>query len=280
VLSVAYNGSKGTGLDILRAPSRASDAGSFVYQTSGAGSILHALNLRLARRFSRGFSANGSYTLSKSIDDASGIGGGLTVAQNDDNLAAERSLSSFDQRHNFQTTFNYEFPIGQNRRFFAGASTKLLNLIAGWNINGNFTISSGSPMTARYTSSNNSGGGTSLYNSLRADATGLPVDLARDDRTITKFFNTTAFTIPLGPYGNAGRYTIAGSGSTMLNLSVRKNFRLDENNRRLDFSWQVQNALNHPNWGGVSTTINAINFGQVTSVRQMRSMTFNIRISF
>jgi hypothetical protein len=66
----------------------------------------------------------------------------------------------------------------------------------------------------------------------------------------------------------------------MLNLSLRKNFRLDESNRRIDFSWQVQNLLNHPNWGGVSTTVNSLNFGQVTSVRQMRSMTFNIRISF
>ena len=94
------------------------------------------------------------------------------------------------------------------------------------------------------------------------------------------FFNTAAFAIPSGPYGTAGRNTITGPGSNLVNLSVRKGFRLDENNRRLDFSWQVQNLLNHPNWGGISTTINALNFGQVTSVRAMRSMTFNLRISF
>ena len=65
-----------------------------------------------------------------------------------------------------------------------------------------------------------------------------------------------------------------------MNLQVRKSFRLDENNRRIDFSWQAQNLLNHPNWGGVSTTVNALNFGQVTSVGRMRNMTMNLRISF
>jgi hypothetical protein len=42
----------------------------------------------------------------------------------------------------------------------------------------------------------------------------------------------------------------------------------------------VQNLFNHPSWGGVSTTINALNFGQVTSARAMRSMTINLRIRF
>ena len=80
-----------------------------------------------------------------------------------------------------------------------------------------------------------------------------------------QFFNTAAFTIPAGEYGNAGRNIIPGPGSSVVNLSVRKGFRLDENNRRLDFSWQVQNLLNHPNGSSVSTTVNALNFGQVTA---------------
>jgi hypothetical protein len=278
VLNVAYTGSKGTGLDIMRAPNPSSNAGNFIYQTNGASSILHALNVSLARRFSHGFNVNNSYTLSKSIDDASG-GGGAAVAQNDANLAAERSLSSQDQRHSFQTTFSYELPMGQNRQFFAGASTKVLNFVAGWNVNGTFSMASGSPLTARYTGSG-SGSSAALYNSLRADATGLPVDIARGDRTVMEFFNTAAFAIPAGKYGNAGRNTITGPGSIMLNLSVHKNFRLDENGRRIDFSWQVQNLPNHPNWRGVSTTINALNFGQVTSKGPMRSMTMNLRINF
>jgi hypothetical protein len=287
VLSVAYNGSKGTGLDTLLAPnlttSQLGNAGNFVYQSNGAASVLHSMNVALTRRFSHGFNVNNSYTLSKSIDNAAGVGGGLIVAQNPANLAAERSRSSFDQRHNFTTSFAYEFPIGQNRKFFANASTKVLNFIAGWNLNGFFALSSGMPLTARILGnvSNNTGTSKGANNSQRADATGLPVSIPWTDRTTGEFFNTEAFAIPTpGHYGNAGRNTITGPGSNLLNLSVRKSFRLDERNRRLDFSMQVQNLLNHPNWGGVGTTVNAVNFGLVTSVRTMRSMTMNLRVSF
>jgi hypothetical protein len=279
VLSVSYSGAKGTGLDIMRAPNRLENAGIFRYQTSGANSIYHGLDAQFSRRFSRGFNFSSSYTFSKSIDNVSGSAGSA-VAQNDANLAAERGLSNQDRRHNFRANFMYELPIGQNRAFFAGASSGVLNLISGWTFNGNLTLASGTPLTPHYASSSGSASGAALYNALRPDATGMPVTLPRSERTTAMFFNTAAFTIPSGPYGNAGRNTIPGPGNNIVNLSVRKSFRLDDNYRRLDFSWQVQNLFNHPNWGNANTTVNAQNFGQVTSVRSMRSMTFNLRIRF
>ena len=33
-------------------------------------------------------------------------------------------------------------------------------------------------------------------------------------------------------------------------------------------------------WGGVDTNVNSLTFGQVTSVRPMRSMTLNLRFRF
>ncbi len=275
VLTVAYSGSKGTGLDVMRAPNRSSSASQFIYQTNGGSSIYHGLMVQLSRRFSHGFNISNSYTLAKSIDDTSS-----GVAQNDANLSAERALSGQDQRHNFQSNFAYELPIGQNRMFFAGSSAKLLNFIAGWSFNGNVSLASGTPLTARYASSSGSTSGSALYNALRADATNISPALSRSERSWLRYFNTAAFAIPAGSLGTAGRNTITGPGSFMINLSVRKGFRLDENGRRLDFSWQVQNLLNHANWGGVGTTVNALNFGQVTSVRAMRSMSMNLRVRF
>jgi hypothetical protein len=241
--------------------------------------MYHGLNLQLSRRFSQGFNMRNSYTFAKSIDNALGSGG-ASVAQEDGNLAAERGLSNQDQRHNFQTNFMYELPLGQNRAFFSGASTKVQNLISGWTFNGTLTIAGGMPLSARYSSSSGRSSGAALYNSLRADATGLPISLPRSQRTVQKFYNTAAFSIPSGQYGTAGRNTITGPGSSTVNVSMRKSVRLDENNRRLDISWQIQNLLNHPNWGNVSTTVNALNFGQVTSVRAMRSMTVDLRMRF
>ena len=90
VLTLAYNGSKGTRLDLLRSPNRAplgspletdqerlvSNAQGFLYDTSGASSVFHSMQLRLQRRFTSGLSANGNYVYGKSIDNASSIGGG------------------------------------------------------------------------------------------------------------------------------------------------------------------------------------------------------------
>ena len=275
VLTVGYNGTKGTGMDVLRAPSNQANIGNyFNYQTNGGNLIYHGLNVLLSRRFSHGFNMTNSYTFSKSIDDSSG-----TVAQNDSDLDAERALSNTDQRHKFQNSLIYELPMGQNRLLFSSASAKVLNFVSGWTINAQVTLSSGSPLTAHYASSNGSISGAALYNSLRPDAVGDPT-LPRDQRTALEFFNTAAFAIPSGPYGDAGRNTITGPGTNLVSLVIRKSFRLDENNRRADFSWQVQNLFNHPNWAGVSATINSLNFGQVTSVQAMRSMTMNLRVRF
>ncbi len=278
VLNASYTGSKGTGLDIVRAPKRGGNAGYFTYHTNGGSSIYHGMNLQLSRRFSRGFNLTNSYTLSKAIDSASGSGS--PVAQNDAALDAERSLSSQDQRHNFQTNFSYELPVGQNRRFLATASPRLLNILSGWTFNGNLTIASGNPLNPGYASSSGSTSSAALYNALRPDATGEEVSLPGGERSVQRFFNTAAFSIPSGEFGSAGRNIIPGPGSSTINLSVRKGFRLDDNNRRVDLSWQVQNLLNHPNWSGVSTTVNALNYGQVTGVRAMRSMRFDLRVRF
>ena len=275
VLDIAYNGTKGTGLTILRAPNRTSNSGDFIFETNGGSSAYNGMTATLSRRFSRGFNMTNTYIFSKSIDDAPS-----SVAQNDADLRAERSLSNSDRRHNFQTQATYELPIGQNRKFFAGSSAKLLNFISGWTFNGSFQLESGAPLNAQYITGNGNTSGAALYNSLRPDATGVAVTLPHNERTVSEFFNTAAFAIPAGTYGTAGRNTITGPGMNMVNLTVRKSFRLDENDRRIDFTWQVSNLLNHPNWAGVSTTVGSLNFGQVTSVSPMRTMTANLRVRF
>jgi trimeric autotransporter adhesin len=273
-LSVAYNGSKGTRLDIRRAPIRDSSTTLFTYLTNGGNSMYHALAVQLSRRYSHGFNISGSYTLAKTLDD------GSSIAQDDANLAGERARSNQDQRHNFQTNFTYELPMGKNRMFFAASSAKTLNFVAGWTFNGTFSMTSGAPLTPRYISSNGSLSSSTFYNSLRPDITGAEISLPRNERTVMKFFNTAAFTVPAGQFGTAGRNCITGPGQINLNLTVRKSFNLDENNRKVDLTWQVQNLLNHPNWGGVDTNINSLTYGQVLNMRAMRSMTMNLGIRF
>ena len=67
----------------------------------------------------KGVSLQATYTYSHSIDDASSVGGsGGTIAQNDQDLGAEESNSSFDRRHVLSGNFVIEPPFGPNRAFF------------------------------------------------------------------------------------------------------------------------------------------------------------------
>src|SRR5258707_1054893 len=90
----------------------------------------------------RGIAVSGSYTYSKSIDDASSIGGGGTVvAQNAFDIAADRGLSSFDQRHKFSGNWIYELPFGEGHRF--AQRGPLSHILDGWQWSGDFTVGSG-----------------------------------------------------------------------------------------------------------------------------------------
>ena len=85
LLNVGYIGSKGSALDMLRAPNRGPDGTiipsveAFNWETSQGSSILHAGSVRLRKRMTRGVAVGGTYAYSKSIDNASSIGGGAQV---------------------------------------------------------------------------------------------------------------------------------------------------------------------------------------------------------
>ena len=58
------------------------------------------------------------YTYSKSLDDASTIGGGgQTVIQNNADPRGDYGLSSFNMTHQFLGNFTYQLPFGDRQRF-------------------------------------------------------------------------------------------------------------------------------------------------------------------
>src|SRR5262249_14727131 len=94
LLNLDYTVTKGTRLDRLEAPNRSANGTRlsavqpFDWQTSGGDSIASAGSLRLRKRLQHGLSIGGLYAWSKSIDNASSIGGGANiVAQNAFDLA-------------------------------------------------------------------------------------------------------------------------------------------------------------------------------------------------
>jgi trimeric autotransporter adhesin len=287
VMELGYVGTKGTRLDIQEYPNRAAEGSSqlgsglqianatgFAYDTWNGNSIYHAATARFTRRFSKGISANLLYTFSKSIDDASSIGGGGTVyAQNANDLSAERGLSAFDRRHVLTGNFIFTSPVGEQGLLRGRGFTE--TLLKDWTLNGSLTAETGLPLTARVGGNQSNIAGTGAIGSGRADATGLPVDSG------TGPFNLLAFTTPLpGAFGNAGRDTIPGPGAFLLNLSFGRSWKIIDERKRIELRVDSTNTLNKVNLTGYYTTINATNYGLPSGVGAMRALTATLRLRF
>src|SRR5258708_21438290 len=100
-MHVDYNGAKGARLDVER-DITIGGVKPFIYESSAGNSVFHSGSIRLRKRMAHGVAVSGTYAYSKSIDDASSIGGGGTVfAQKTFDIPGERGLSTFFHRPNF-----------------------------------------------------------------------------------------------------------------------------------------------------------------------------------
>ena len=282
-LGASYTHIRGSDLDIVRAPNRGADGllladvQPFLWQSSEGSSRLHAAEFRLTRRPVRGLGAEVTYTLARSRDNASSMGGGGTVvAQSDQDLQAEWGLSSFDRRHQLTANLNVDLPFGTGRRFFTNGGV-WAGLLGGWRFTTTYTWQSGTPLTVRVTGAASSvAQGTN--GTLRANYDGSLIYLSNP--TIDHYFNTAAFSSPdAGTYGNSSRNLVIGPGSRLLNAQFSRDLRLG-GNRVMSLTLNANNLLNTVNYGGVNTSVNSPSFGQITSVRPMRAMTFNVRFRF
>jgi hypothetical protein len=282
LLAVSYTGTRGYDLDTLRAPNRGPaglripGVAPFTWESSDASSILHSLTLRARKRLTHGIGGGFTYTLARSIDNASSIGGGAAVvAQDDTNLAAERGRSSFDRRHRFAGDFLVELPWGQGRKWLREGW--LASVLGGWVWSGNVSLESGAPFTARVVGDiadvNRGVNGT-----LRANVTGQPITLA--DPTIQRWFNPAAFAVPAsGTFGNAGRNTITGPGTFLVNMGLIKNFSLGRP-RVISVRVQATNVFNTPQLTGIDAVVNSPTFGQVVRAGAMRTVQLQMRFRF
>jgi trimeric autotransporter adhesin len=290
LLNVDYNGSKGTRLDTERAIEIAGQQ-PFIYESSEGNSEFEAGSVRIRKRLAHGIGLNATYVYSKSIDDASSIGGegGLVVVQNPFDLPAQRGLSTFDQRNKFTGAWTYDLPFGDNRRFLQKGA--LSHIFGGWQYYGDFTVASGLPFTINVLGSTlDIDRGVS--GSLRANLIpGQPLYIA--DPTTAHWFNTAAFCAPqttatpnatcVNPanssFGDAGRNILEGPGTVVVDMSLNKTIPIKEY-RSLDLRISATNALNMVYFTSLGTTVNSPTFGEVTGAGAMRRVTFTARFRF
>lgn len=282
-LTVTYNGNKGTRAlqefyansfpCLTNCPPATSPA---LYLTSNGNSNREAGILQLRRRLHNGFTANLQYTYAKAIDDSAGLGGGAfggAYAQNWLDLDAERSRSSFDQRH--QAVLNLQYTTGQG----IGGGTLVGGwrgqLLKEWTFVDAITAGTGLPLTP--TDSGVLLAGAGVSGGIRADYTGASIYNAPAGLNL----NPLAFTAPLpGQFGNAGRNTITGPSQFFMNATMARTFRMKDR-YSLDLTVAATNVLNHVVDSAWYTNIASTQlFGLPSGVNPMRSVLTTVRLRF
>ena len=232
MLDVGYVGSKGTDLIVTfgdlnrpiqvvdpRTPGLASlnarrPSALFPRAVTGdksvGNSIYHSLQVKGERRLGNGLTFLTAYTWSKSIsgpNDIGGqVGGGFYIGSVQDiyNLRGERSVSGFDLTQRATATVLYDIPFFKGLHGFGKAA------LNGWQASTIITAQSGFPTPI---SSNLDTTGTGVISRPNQIANG---NLAADQRTWQKWFNTAAFTqAAFGAFGNLApdeRHPAAGPG--------------------------------------------------------------------
>lgn len=263
------------------------------WANNGLSTIYHSLQASLEKRFSNGVSALFSYTKSKLISESQAIGGGndATAGVGDYrigrlNRRIDRAVDADDISQRLVASGLWELPVGKNK-WLAGNANALVNgVIGGWQLNGIWTVQTGTPLVVRGTN-NFTGIG---YPNIVGDPT-----LPAGERTPVRWFNTEAFANPADfTIGNAPRTLPAtrGPGLNDLSFSLFKTFRIKER-FRLESRWELFNALNTVNYNNPNTTFQPSrpaagqtatnlnpNFGRILSALEPRRMQFGLRLAF
>jgi hypothetical protein len=203
-----------------------------------------------------------------------------TIAQNWLNLRAERSLSTFDQRHLLNASVQYTSGQG------LGGGTLMRGwrgtLLKEWTVLTSITAGSGLPETPILLAAVP---GTGFTGTIRPDRTSAPLYNA----SAYTHLNVAAYTGPaLGQWGDAGRDSIEGPGQFSMNGSLARTFRLKDR-FNLDIRFDGTNILNHvtyTSWNtvvpytGPDATPVSTTFGLPAAANPMRSLQLTARLRY
>jgi len=253
-------------------------------------SIYHSAQLRVEKRFTRGYTLLASYTRSRLLERVSLL--------NPTDTTYEKRLSVNDSPHRIVVSGIWELPFGKGRRFgnrWKGTREKMLG---GWQLQGIWQAQSGRPLDL----------GNFFFNGdpskLQANIKGGTVDAVFD--TSGFYFNDAAvqFVDPITgkPNGlpdptkqrNDPRIRLAsnirtfpsrlpgmrGQPLNLWDLSMIKNFSFTEN-FRLQLRGEFLNAFNHPEFNNPNLDPTSSSFGKVTSQGNLpRNVQLGIKLIF
>jgi len=245
------------------------------YEASAGNSAYNSFQADL-RHSGKRLTFSLGYTFSKSIDQ----GSSLADIANPFDLASMRALSSFDLKHNFVATYQYDLPL---ERLFRRAN----KLTRNWSISGITRVSTGFPVTLSTTGDNSLMGsipnGVNNHSLDLPDFTPGPLNINHNPRNALPFFDTSLFEDnALGTPGNVPRRFFYGPGSFNSDLALLKTVPLSES-KFLEFRLETFNTFNHTQFFGpasVNGDRDSNLFGQVVQASSPRLMQAAVKFSF
>jgi hypothetical protein len=274
----------------LRAPFQGVDINGFFQNQTTAQSSYNSVQISLTRRFARGLQLLATYTWAKSLDNASGTGGGAgivgvvnpgsvadtsTILGNQLNSRANRGVSDFDRTHRFVLSYIWDLP----KPAFAGRLTICRLFFSNWQVGGIIVAMSGLPIDIVDTGAGSfyglSGGGNPLARPNWVP--GASRQTATANLPAGYFFNPFAFARPVvlagqiiassngaatasadgTDIGNVGRNVLRGPRQTNVDFSIIKRFGLSES-KNIEFRGEFFNLFNHVNLANPISDLNAI----------------------
>jgi Carboxypeptidase regulatory-like domain len=269
-------------------------AGDIYLNTGNGKDFYYALNTKVERRFSNGFSILQSFDYSKRISEDN-LYTNQAVA-----VKIEKRLDVNDNRFHYTLTPIYELPFGKGKRFLNSSGWAVDELVGGWEFSGIYNFLSGVPIVFPTNTAFYQGGDPSLGNKKTRGGPGVIgkwFDTSKfavfpsSSTTNATLANTTIYPTWTGVTGMPGAgYVPTGSSgpqngvyqdfaawntynpttfgdvrqpyTTNFTLGLRKSFALVEGVRfqmRMDFF----NALNHPTFASANTTVGNTFFGSL-----------------
>lgn len=269
--------------------------GSIVYGNNAVSSNYNAFTSQVSRRFRAGYSAQLSYTFSKSIDTDSepfgGGGGELQGSMEVSNLRLDRGLSASDATHRVAANFIWELP------FFRSSSGLVRGAFGDWQVNGIVSLQSGFPFT--------------VITGEDYNLDGVLTDRPNPQQVTSSTVGTGPKSFLDGAFGDAanwsnlfrpatrgstpllGRNTFRGPGFANTDASLFKEFRVAKirsENLRVQFRAEFFNLFNRVNLRGPSNTLGTfnattqrwsnVNFGRSTLAFAGRQIQFALKVVF
>jgi hypothetical protein len=234
---------------------------SVLENVSWSTSSYQSAQFTVEKRFSRGVQFQSNYTLSKTIDSSSlGTLAFRGSVPNPFDLRFNRGLSDLHSPHVFINNWVYETP------GLRGAHSMVRQALGSWQLSGIWRFQSGRPFSVAGGFGNNTS--LSQIGGDRADIVpGQPLQVAAGARGdwLARYFNTNAFSRNApGTFGTSARNLILGPGTNAADAGIAKNWYYRER-YRVQFRWELFNALNRPHFGLPTSNPQSTAFGRILS---------------